>query len=170
MSRSEHNPIPLGEFISAAGRFGPVAGVLAGTRLPWVPQHLAVRSVDADRMDTVPALLDEFARAWHFPGHFGHNKDAFDDCMRDLDGDRPDHVAAPTAYLTIIEDAPRLLRGEPDELRWFADSLAFYRDHYRDVADPTAAFAVVLLAPPTLRRRIESRWHDAGSPVALIES
>lgn len=170
MSRPEHTPIPLSEFISAAGRFGPFAGVLPGPRLSWVPQNLVVRSVDADRMGTLGDLFDEFARAWGFPDHFGHNKDAFDDCMRDLDATVPADAAPTTAYLTIIEDSARLLRAEPDELSWFVESLGFYRDHYRDVADPPAAFAVLLLTPPTLARRVETRWHDAGSPVARIES
>ncbi|GAA3703732.1 barstar family protein [Gordonia hankookensis] len=169
MTSSEHTPIPLAQFVSAAGRFGPVAGVLTAPRLSWVPDDLTVRSVDADRMTTVAALFDEFARAWSFPDHFGHNRDAFDECMRHLDPTPPD-VRAPSAYLTVIENAPRLLSHEPDDLRWFAGSLEFYRDHYRDVADPTAAFAVALLSPPTRRRRVETRWHDAGSPVALIES
>nr|WP_272918274.1 barstar family protein [Gordonia sp. SID5947] len=137
--------------------------------MSWVPHRLAVRSVDADRMPTVAAVFDEFARAWAFPDAFGQNKDAFDECMRHLD-DIPPDVSAPSAYLTVIENAPRLLSHEPDELRWFAGSLEFYRDHYRDVAAPPAAFAVVLRSPSTLRRRVETRWHDAGSPVALIES
>ncbi|MFW0783163.1 barstar family protein [Gordonia sp. CPCC 206044] len=159
-------PIPLAQFLSAARRHGPVAGIVADEQAPDLPARVRVRTVDAVEMPTVADLFDEFARAWDFPAHFGHNKDAFDDCMRDLGGAADDDTVG---FVTVIANAPRLLREEPDELGWFAESLTFYRDHYRDIATAPTGFAALLLTPVPLTHLIEERWRDAGSPVAEIE-
>ena len=53
-------------------------------------------------------LLDAFASAFAFPGHFGHNYDALLDCLRDVEGvlvwQRPGVLAAadPAAYETVV--------------------------------------------------------------------
>ena len=40
--------------------------------------------IDAAANDTKAAFLAESARELHFPDYFGHNWDAFNDCVRDL--------------------------------------------------------------------------------------
>ncbi|NDU71550.1 hypothetical protein GWI34_02765 [Actinomadura sp. DSM 109109] len=42
-------------------------------------------AVDGHACRTRAAFFREAARALGFPGHFGHNWDAFLDCLRDLD-------------------------------------------------------------------------------------
>ncbi|WP_083877151.1 barstar family protein [Gordonia rhizosphera] len=162
-------PMPMSRFLSAAGGHGRVVGVWPGDDAPALSAGVRWVVVDAAEMSTIAALFDEFSRAWGFPGHFGRNKDAFDDCMRDLAGDVADGHE-PSAYVTVIVNAEHLLRDDPDELRWFASSLGFYRDHYRDVARPTATFAAILVTAPDLAEGVETCWRRAGSPVAILEA
>lgn len=132
------------------------AAVLLHTGAPL--EFAPVRRVDGRRMTDLSGVYDEFARAWRFPGHFGRNKDAFDDCMRDLAG---------SVLITEIDDATRLLVDAPGQLRWFADSLEFYRDHYRG-ADPPAVFTVVLRVDPAQSASVRRRWHRIGvEPVPI---
>lgn len=62
-----------------------------------------VRILDARRMETVAGLFEEFQRALKFPDYFGHNWDALDECVCDLEW-----LPAPS-YRIVIESAPRLL-------------------------------------------------------------
>ncbi|MFW0794184.1 barstar family protein [Gordonia sp. CPCC 205515] len=165
MSAPQH-PVSLRQFLSD-GPSVPCAGVAAPQRSFRIPTDLRHRTIDAGTMPTVTTLLDGFARAWDFPSHFGRNKDAFDDCMRDLDSDV--HGAAAAGYLTVISHAELLLADEPDELGWFAGSLAFYAEHYREVADPRATFAVLLLTTETLLPDVIDRWLATGFPIVEIE-
>jgi hypothetical protein len=65
--------------------------------------------LDARRMETVAGLFDEFQRALEFPDYFGHNCDALDECLCDLEW-----LPAPS-YRIVIESAPRLLdRDRPE--------------------------------------------------------
>ena len=43
------------------------------------------RKVDGKRMDSLEGIFNEFSAAYQFPEYFGHNLDAFDECMNDLD-------------------------------------------------------------------------------------
>ncbi|MEE4022136.1 barstar family protein [Gordonia sp. PKS22-38] len=169
MSAARIPRVPADRFLTDAGRDGPVVGVVVGDRTPDDAAGVVVRRVDGREMPTIATMLDEFARAWQFPEHFGHNRDAFDDCMRDLDGMLPDDEPRPTTFVTVVDHAESLLRREPDQLRWLANSLSFYREHYRDVATPSAGFAVLLLTPQPLATWVENRWQEAGSDIAEIE-
>ncbi|MXP23813.1 hypothetical protein GIY30_20970 [Gordonia sp. HNM0687] len=164
-AQAGRSPSTVGQFLSGARRDGPVVGVVDEDRCPALPDDVRLRHVDGRAMPSISSLLDEFARAWGFPDHFGHNRDAFDDCMRDLDADAPTDGPPLTAVVTVVDHAESLLRREPDELRWFADSLSFYRDHYRDRREPLP-FAVILLTPAALTSWVTERWRDAGAAVA----
>ena len=99
-----------------------------------------VREVRGAKMPTVGAVFDEFAAAFQFPDYFGENKDAFDECMRDLE----EFVGAARGYVVVVRDAAQLLRDEPAELAWFADAMAFYAAEWSNRTHP-AVFRVVLL-------------------------
>src|SRR5216110_3422232 len=60
--------------------------------------------VDGRASRTRAAFFDEAARVLHFPDYFGHNWDAFADCLRDLDH--------PALFVTHAED---LLVDEPPQ-------------------------------------------------------
>lgn len=155
---------PLWQFIIDAGKSGPVLGLrYPGAGRIRLPREVAVRSVDARDMTTVNGVLDEFARAWDFPDYFGHNKDAFDECMRDLDSQD-----GRAAYVTVVSHASALLREVPAERSWFAESMLFYRDHYRDIASPPASFAVVLICADDDADDLDRVWSAAGAPPARL--
>lgn len=78
----------LNEFLKQAGDHGSGVGAHAETSSPSdAPPSFEVRTIDGARTKTLDAILDAFAEAWHFPQRFmhNHNRDAFDDWMRDFD-------------------------------------------------------------------------------------
>ncbi|MGV9794901.1 barstar family protein [Gordonia sp. NPDC003422] len=160
------NPETLRDFLADAGGHGPVVGMLRDDALTRTPSGLRVRNVDATAATTLDDLFTAFAAAWHFPDHFGHSKSAFDDCMRDLDGSA-EPGSAPAGFLTLITDAHMLLTDDPDGFDWFAESMPFYRDHYRD-HDSQSVFAVLLCTPRRYRDTVRTRWRAAGVRVAEV--
>lgn len=145
----------LGEFLSsddAVGLLPATPHEAAGIEIPPLWIRRAVRSA---QMPTVAGVFDEFAGAWQFPYYFGRNKNAFDECMRELD----ETVGSAAGYLVLIRDASALLRAEPGELAWFADALAFYADHW---AAAGSSFKVLLQAEPALAPSVAKAWRAAG--------
>lgn len=146
-----------------------------------LPRGVEMRTVDGRRMRTMTGFYREFAHAWRFPDYFGANKDAFDDCMRDLDGDTDDAAGddaraagtddtpATAGFVTVITHAEELLADAPaDDFDWFATTPGFYRDHYRDIARPAGVFAVILAAPADDEPAVRRRWLDAGVTTAVL--
>lgn len=43
-----------------------------------------VSSIDARKIDSEKGLLDAVSQAMRFPGYFGKNWDALDECLRDM--------------------------------------------------------------------------------------
>lgn len=99
--------------------------VLQSPKKPWVhlvilpekgkfdPHHLVathsvVRTISGTKCRTKAGLLDEFARALSFPDYFGHNWDALEECLADLDW------LPAQGYLLVVTDADQVLT-KPDE-------------------------------------------------------
>ncbi|MFJ4658285.1 barstar family protein [Nocardia sp. NPDC088792] len=130
-------PLPLSEFLtapavsdvaaaSAAAGSAPVLGVLpigaaefSGVRYR-IPDDYLAREVRGRKMRTVAAVFDEFAAAFQFPYYFGENKDAFDECLRDLD----DFIGLAAGYVVVVRNAALLLDQQPAERDWFAAAMA----------------------------------------------
>lgn len=101
------------------------------------PAGYQVRELRGSRMRTVAGLFDEFAAALQFPYYFRPNKDAFDDCMFDLEsslGDAPGYVIA-------VREAEQLLAEVPEERDWFDSVLGDCAEFY---AGRGIAFRVLL--------------------------
>lgn len=158
-------------FLRHSARAGAPVGVAADP-LSMYPADVAVRRIDAADAVTLDGLFQAFAAAWDFPEYFGANKDAFDDCMRDLPPRLRTATGAPArGYVTVIEHAPELLlHATDDDLAWLATSLVFYRDHYRDDADPARGFAVVLRCDAAAVDDTYARWAAAGVPPVVVRN
>ena len=50
-----------------------------------VPAHFVTKTVAGKKCKTKAGLLDEFSRVFSFPDYFGHNWDALEECLADLD-------------------------------------------------------------------------------------
>ncbi|MBB5914756.1 hypothetical protein BJY24_003623 [Nocardia transvalensis] len=105
------------------------------------PEGYVVRELRGDRMRTVAGLYDEFAAAFQFPYYFGENKDAFDECLRDLD----DFVGRAPGYVVAIRDADQVLADQPDQRDWFTEAM---RDNARYWSVRDTVFRVVLQDKP----------------------
>ncbi|MFC9998587.1 barstar family protein [Nocardia sp. NPDC127526] len=130
-------PLPLSQFLSAprsatgTGRAAarpaavPVLGVLpvgaaefSGVR-GQLPDGYLSRELRGRKMRSDAELFDEFAAALQFPYYFGANKDAFDECLRDLD----EFVGPAPGYVIVVRNAALLLDDQPDERAWFAEAM-----------------------------------------------
>jgi len=163
----------IDEFLSQAGDHGSCVGIYSPTPSVVVaPAGTELRVVDGEHTKTLDALFDVFAEVWHFPPWFGHNKDAFNDFMRDLDNMVNVATGRPPApgYLTYITNAHLVFAEQPDVFSWFAKKMPFYRDYYRDEASPPAAFGLLLSAPDGQLDEVRERWLKADIPIAAVES
>ncbi|QBS43088.1 barstar family protein [Nocardia sp. CS682] len=148
--------MPLSQFLSrpievaarapqvAAPALGAVtvdAAELSGLRYR-APSGYLVRELRGAKMRTVARVFDEIAAALQFPYYFGENKDAFDECLRDLD----DFVGEGAGYVVVLRDSDDLLAEEPAERAWFAEAMRDCADHW---ARKGIAFRVVLQGEAT---------------------
>lgn len=100
--------------------------VLQSTKKPWahllimqndrkpdlahsVPSNFAVRIVAGAKCKTKAGLLAEFARVLSFPDYFGHNWDALEECLADLDW------LPARGYIIVVTDAEQVLTKLDDE-------------------------------------------------------
>jgi RNAse (barnase) inhibitor barstar len=74
-----------------------------------VPPNFAVKTVAGAKCKTKAGLLSEFARALSFPDYFGHNWDAFEECLADLDW------LPASGYVVVVADAELVLTKPDDE-------------------------------------------------------
>lgn len=72
------------------------------------------------------AFLNAMAGALEFPAYFGHNWDAFYDCLLELR-----HGGGPGTLL-VLRDVSGFARAEPDEFAAAVDTLADAADYWKD--------------------------------------
>lgn len=86
--------------------------VPAGTKataLVKAPVGFALRVINGKKCSTPAGLFTEFARALGFPDYFGHNWDAMEECLADLEW------LPAKGYVLLITDAHAVLPGDEDE-------------------------------------------------------
>ncbi|MFC6009572.1 barstar family protein [Nocardia lasii] len=138
----------LSQFLARTGPAPrPVIGALpvdanqfSGVRYD-APADYRVRELRGAKMRTVAELFDEFAAAFQFPYYFGANKDAFDECLRDLD----DFIGDTAGYVVAVRTAADLLADQPTERAWFDSAM---RDAAAYWARRDVVFRVVLQGEP----------------------
>ncbi|WP_067843290.1 barstar family protein [Nocardia lijiangensis] len=149
-------PVPLSRFLARPGDGAPavpgggsepVLGALPvdAPELSEVryraPAGYLVRELRGPKMRGTVGVFDEWAAAFQFPYYFGANKDAFDECLRDLD----DFIGEASGYVAVVRDAAALLADQPEEREWFEEAM---RDCARYWARREVAFRVVYQSAP----------------------
>ena len=141
------------------GAAGPVLGTLdldagpfSGVRYQ-VPSGYVARELRGAKMRTATGLLDEFAAAFQFPYYFGDNRDAFDECLRDLD----EFVGEAPGYVAVIRDSAGLLADQREDLEWFDAAMRDAADYW---ARRAVAFRVVLQHRPAALAPVELTLTD----------
>ena len=125
----------------------------------------AVRRLDGSRMLTTPELFAEFARRLDFPGYFGHNWSALEDCLANLEW-----LSAP-AYLLVIDGAEHVLdEAEPEDLAVFGGVLQRAAQVWSEPVEkgewwdrPGMDFGVLLHSSTEAgAAAVRSRWEAVG--------
>ncbi|MFF8775394.1 barstar family protein [Kitasatospora sp. NPDC015120] len=123
----------------------PWAGSAAGTH--------RLRLVHGDRCRTRAALFTEWAGSLAFPDYFGHNWDAFEECLHDAL--HPPGTEAATRLLVLVASADALLADDPpDQLAILLAVL--------DAAAATAPLRVLFTATPARADRTRHRLRTAA--------
>jgi hypothetical protein len=94
--------------------------VAAGQRaesLVHPPNEFALRVIRGAKCRTIAGLLTECARALGFPDYFGHNWDALEECLTDLEW------LPAKGYILLITDAAHLLPDDEEEYETFLEIL-----------------------------------------------
>jgi len=88
------------------------------------------------------AFLNTLAKALEFPAYFGHNWDAFYDCLLELEHGEGGGT------LLVLREASGFARAEPEEFTAAIDTLADAADYWK--GEDKALLAVVELEAPAL--------------------
>ncbi|MEO6306800.1 MAG: barstar family protein [Nitrospiraceae bacterium] len=94
--------------------------VTAGQRaesLVRPPTGLVLKIIKGLHCKTPVTLFAEFARALKFPDYFGHNWDALEECLADLEW------LPAKGYVLLITDAERVLPDDEEEYETFLEIL-----------------------------------------------
>jgi RNAse (barnase) inhibitor barstar len=94
--------------------------VKAGQRaeaLVRLPTGFVLRVIKGAKCQTTAGLLTEFARALDFPDYIGHNMDALEECLADLEW------LPAKGYTLLITDAAKVLPDDEEEYETFLEIL-----------------------------------------------
>ena len=81
------------------------------------PPGLALKVIKGRLCKTPATLFAEFARALEFPDYFGHNWDALEECLADLEW------LPAKGYILLITDAASVLSNDETEYETFLEIL-----------------------------------------------
>jgi len=81
------------------------------------PTGLALKVINGRHCKTPTTLFAEFARALEFPDYFGHNWDALEECLADLEW------LPAKGYILLITDAVHVLANDDTEYETFLEIL-----------------------------------------------
>ena len=82
-----------------------------------LPTGFALKVIKGAKCQTIAGLLTECARALDFPDYFGHNWDALEECLADLEW------LPAKGYVLLITDAGCVLPDDDEEYETFLEIL-----------------------------------------------
>jgi len=93
------------------------AGTTASA-LVKAPAGFVLRVINGKKCATSAGLFTEFARALGFPDYFGHNWDAMEECLADLEW------LPAKGYVLLLTDAQAVLADDEDEYETLLEILS----------------------------------------------
>jgi Barstar (barnase inhibitor) len=139
-----------------------------------------VRFIRGKRCRSSSRLFQEWAAALQFPYYFGHNWDAFNECICDLDWIKP------TRHLIFITNADQILRDEERVLSSFVRNLRIGRkvrdefsifvsilmgaQHYwmHELPDQNGWMRLIFQCDPERAELVQERFGRAGFDIPLL--
>jgi RNAse (barnase) inhibitor barstar len=121
----------------------------------YSPQTI-VRVLRGSRCTTKQSLLEGLARELEFPPYFGHNWDALDECLADLEDWMP-----ATAYILLFLEADELLADSQEDFKILLDILQTAALRWAS-RRPPVPFHTVLQCSPDEKDRMLSRMRATG--------
>jgi RNAse (barnase) inhibitor barstar len=112
-----------------------LAGYLQTPKAPWsallvvpagksasslikAPAGFALRVINGKKCSTPAGVFTEFARALGFPDYFGHNWDAMEECLADLEW------LPAKGYVLLITDAQEVIPDDEEEYETLLEILS----------------------------------------------
>ena len=142
--------------------------------LDWADAGLTVRVVRGRKMRCQDGVFDEFAAALQFPLYFGENKNAFDECLSELE-----HLPFGEGFAVVITEPDQVLADEPGtSFDWLARAFNGAFETWSNPIElgewwdrPAVPFHVVLAGPADVVALGSQRWSASGiGPLPLIEN
>ena len=90
----------------------------SSSALVKVPPGFAVRTIQGKKCQVPSTLFGEFARALDFPDYFGHNWDALEECLADLEW------LQAKGYILVIHNAEGVLPEDDEEYETLLEILS----------------------------------------------
>jgi hypothetical protein len=94
-----------------------VTGGQRADSLVHPPAEFALRLIQGTKCQTTAGLFTECARALNFPDYFGHNWDALEECLIDLEW------LPAKGYVLLVTDAGCVLPDDEEEYETFLEIL-----------------------------------------------
>lgn len=91
---------------------------MTATTLVKPPAGFALRVVQGKKCTTPAGVFNEFARALEFPDYFGHNWDALEECLADLEW------LPARGYVVLITDAQSVIPDDDEEYETLLEILS----------------------------------------------
>ena len=128
-----------------------------------------IRRIRGHHCETKQALLAEWARAFNFPEYFGHNWDAFNDCLTDLDW------LPAECYIAIVSDSGDVLPDDDASFATFIKALwsaatTWATPETGDWARPAIAFRVLFHATAKHEERVRARLQRVGVDLRVLSA
>lgn len=131
------------------------------TKVNATNHRTVVRIIRGSRCSTRDRLLQEWAAALQFPYYFGHNWEALDECLSDLEwlpGDK---------YILFVTHVDALLPGDDQGFKTLMEILSGIVIEWAadDAFRPSKLFRVVFHCEPEKAMDTLKRMKQAGVPI-----
>jgi hypothetical protein len=125
-------------------------------------QGIVIRVMRGRHSETPEGVFQEWAAALQFPYYFGHNWDAFDECIIDLSW------LPGSCYVFVVTELDMVLPDHPDEFNIFVRVMKRAHKQWKipnraNMDEPVAPFTIVFHAEPDKADEALPRLRAAGA-------